>query len=106
MATAPSLFTGKDVTGSRAFSLHGPSREKTEEQRPQPLLFCNNKNKISAVYAQSKAEGSLNSKSIHKLCLLQSNQNQRDEHQLSHDARHGGKQRTGQKRAEREAGTG
>ena len=55
---------------------------------------------------QSKAEGSLNSKSIHDLCLLQSNQNQRDEHQLSHDARHGGEQRTGQKRAEREGRAG
>ena len=44
--------------------------------------------------------------SVDDLCFLQSGQDQRDEDQLGDDARHGGEQGTGQKRAEREAAAG
>ena len=41
-----------------------------------------------------------------KPCLLQGREDQGDQHQLGQDARHGGEQGTGQKRAEREAAAG
>ena len=43
---------------------------------------------------------------VHKPCLFQGREDQGDQHQLGQDARHGGEQGTGQKRAEREAAAG